>query len=366
MNKKTNVLCIFDSFKGSLSSEQLGLYSKEVLNSIGIDSDYLTIADGGEGTNAVFNNILHLNEKKVSVHDLNMKSIKGIYLHNDTTAYIESAQVIGLNMKHNDIKNCSSYGIGELINDAYEQGLREFVISLGGTGTSDLGIGALCAMGLQVEYKLNKRFNNPVLDVVSFEEEKLGKFKKCNFIILSDVTNPLLGVKGSNRVFAGQKGATNNDIIVLEDAFNNFNNLCDKVLNSYIGGGAAGGIAASFSYFLGAKIQSGIDTLLDLYKFDQIISKYDLIITGEGSFDNQSLDGKVINGICTRSAQTPILVLAGSVDPKIEITSNKKEISFLSIQTKPCALEQALTINTTKENLKTTLINVMQLYKFNR
>lgn len=366
MDKNLKVLCVFDSFKGSMSSEQLGKYSKQVLNEMNIECDYLSIADGGEGTNEVLKALLNLKTRNITVHDLNLELTETSYLYNETTAFIESANVIGLGLKHNDIKECSSYGIGEMINDGFNSGIRNFVLSLGGTGTSDAGLGILEALGLKLNYGENKRHLNPILNLSSFNEENLEKYKECTFTVLSDVTNPFVGDKGANHIFAKQKGATAEDIELLEKGFVKLNQLCNKQLNNIVGGGAAGGISASLCYFLGARITSGIDTLLDFYKFEDIAKKYDLIITGEGSFDSQSLDGKVISGICNRVKTTPILVLAGAVEPSIDKNKLSNNIVYFSIQTKPCSLSEALEIEQTKSNLKTTLTNLITLFMFNK
>lgn len=320
-----NVLTIIDSFKGTISSKRLGEIAKEELEKKNHHVDIIPVADGGDGfcdaVEEVFK--VHHNkykEEKNKVHDPLSRLIESSYLVDldNNTAYIELARASGISLLSIDELNpfiTSTYGFGELINDAIEKGYKRIVLGIGGSATNDAGSGLLEALGVsfydQQGRKLNCLNNQKLAEVYSINKTKLDdKIKDIEFIVLSDVTNPLLGDSGATYVFSPQKGATKEDLKDLENNISQFAQL-DKRYVNHPGAGAAGGVGYALLTYLNAKIYSGIDYILDMVDYDNLVNNYDVIITGEGKIDKQSLDGKVVFQVIKRSKNKKIILVCG-------------------------------------------------------
>ena len=225
----------------------------------------------------------------------------------ERVALIESAQAVGLHIVSPHRRNplvASSYGVGQLVADAYHRGYRQFIVGRGGTAICDGGVGMLQAL----------------VDALGVEREALGEaLSDCHFILASDVTNPLYGSSGAACVFAPQKGATPMMVSVIEGRMRELAYQAADHLgydrSGEPGAGAAGGLGYAFMQFLGAECQSGIDLLLEYLYFGDLICGADCVITGEGSADEQTLMGKLPYGIMrrARSAGVPTWLLAGRV-----------------------------------------------------
>lgn len=278
------ILVLIDKFKGTITSGQLGKITKYILETKGHSVDYFSISDGGDGYLSSIKQNLNCKVKYAYVYDALHEKKKVSYLMDNDKVYIEVAKIIGFRKdKKLDIYNASTYGVGQIILDAIKKGGKEFYIGLGGSISNDGGKGMLTALG----YNFDK-------GITYNEKVNLSEYK---FNIVCDVVNPLLGKNGATYVFSKQKGAKNKDLIVLENKMVEYHNLVKSYLNkdfsSYKSSGAAGGLGYAFISFLNACCYKGIDFVINHLNIKSIINDYDLIITGEGKIDQQSLNGKV-------------------------------------------------------------------------
>ena len=320
-----NVLTIIDSFKGTITSKKLGEIVKEELEAKGHNVDVIPVADGGDGFCDAIEDILiskktKYTRKEITVNDPLFRKVDSYYLiANDTkTAYIELAKASGLSMLSKEELNpliTSTYGFGELIKDAIKKGCKKIVLGIGGSATNDGGCGMLEALGVKFyngNEELIKQINNTDVGTVEYIDdlEFKSKIEGIEFVVLSDVTNPLLGEDGATYVFSPQKGAKKEDLSYLEENIANFARLNKTHINTP-GAGAAGGVGYALLTYLNAKLYSGIDYILDFINYEDLISKYDLIITGEGKIDNQSLSGKVVFRVSNRSQNKKVIFVCG-------------------------------------------------------
>ena len=244
------------------------------------------------------------------------------FLLRDNEAWIESAQACGLHLVAADKRDprfTSTFGVGELIIEAITKGAKTITVGLGGSGTNDAGAGMLFALGATSDGALDaggaalKQLSKVDLNVA------LEKLSSIELIVASDVDNPLLGLRGATAVFGPQKGADDFAVMELEGALENFAALCGRRSDGKdpavaLGAGAAGGLGYGL-LLLGANRVAGIETVLEIVKLDDEISKSDLVVTGEGCLDDQSLHGKVIAGVASHAAALgkPCVALAGEV-----------------------------------------------------
>ncbi len=298
--KFMKALVIIDKFKGTLSSMQLGRITVDELKNKGCEAIYIPISDGGDGFLQSINYQHFLKKHYCFAKDAYGQYKKILYLMDEDKVYIEVAKIIGISrtIKPN-IYNATSYGVGEVIQDAINKGGKEFYIGLGGTMTNDGGKGMLEALGY------------------SFENEKLQlqsllDLSKLQFHIISDVTNPLLGVQGATYVFSKQKGAQEKDILFLEQRMQKYKNIItaftqeDCSMNK--GAGAAGGLGFAFMSIFKATFHLGIEFMLHYHQVDLLAKQCDFLVTGEGRIDNQSLNGKVAFEILLRYQKPTIMV----------------------------------------------------------
>lgn len=317
------VLVAPDSFKGSLSALEVCDIVKRALGSAVPDCevDCIPVADGGEGTadSFVFACGASLNEAEVTAPDFTR--VKARYAVMGNTAVIETAQASGLPLVkgQNDPLLATSYGSGELILDALDKGCKHIILGIGGSATNDGGIGCLTALGVRfldennVEVEPNGLGMSKVKSVdVSGLDSRVAR---CEFTVLCDVENPLYGNNGAAYVYAPQKGADADKVAFLDSALRNYElavkNSVGVDFAADKGSGAAGGMGYGFRVFLGATLRSGAKTVLDICGFDERAARADVIITGEGRFDSQSLMGKVPCEVIGRAGDKPVLVLCG-------------------------------------------------------
>ncbi len=315
-----------DSFKGTLSANEvcdiIGDALKEKYREIEIEK--IPIADGGEGTCEAYLKILGGEKVYASVKSPLMHDIIACYVMlGDRTAVIEMASASGITVeKENNALISSSFGTGQLILSALENGAKRIILGLGGSATTDGGAGCITALGGKF---LDK--NGEAIPYGGIGLEKLAQIDlseidrrifKTELTVLCDVKNPLYGKNGSAFVFAKQKGASDSEIVLLDRALQNLAEVSEKTLgkdySSLEGTGAAGGMGFAVSAFLGGKLQSGIDCILDTAKFEEKAKTADLIITGEGKMDSQSLMGKAPFGVAKRSGKTKVIAVVGLLE----------------------------------------------------
>lgn len=338
-----------DSFKGCMSSSEVEETIAGVLDQNGVETLCLPMSDGGEGMLQAFTSAMSGTLEPVYIHDQMMRRVDAQYgVMPDGTAIIEVAQACGLTLVKEEERNpmrSTTYGVGELLSRAIKRGCRNFIIGLGGTGTSDAGIGMIRAL---VDIFARGK---------SFDEALKTELGECRFTLASDVDNPLCGKNGAAHVYAPQKGATPEMVEQLDRRARLFAEKSalhfgfDK--SNEPGAGAAGGLGYAFMQYLGAEIKSGADLLLDLTDFNGKIKDADLIITGEGSADRQTLMGKLPHRILMRGKQSgvPVGLVAGGVEDKEELLS--AGFSFVeSITPEGMPLEEAIKKEVAFSNLR--------------
>jgi glycerate kinase len=326
---KDKVIVIPDSFKGTMSSVRVCEVIKKALTDAIPDLEVLTIpiADGGEGTVAVFRSLFGGSVEIAKVQNSVKREVTTNYtILPDKTAVIEMSSVAGLPGMGNELNvyDASTYGVGELVVDALDKGVRKLMIGLGGSSTNDGGAGAAAAMGVRFIDKNGLEIipvGRTLQDICSIDMSQVHPAVfQSSISLICDVDNLLLGPEGAAAVFGPQKGADEAGVLYLENGLRVFAEVIKKDLGIDVtdlrGGGAAGGMGAGFFGLFKAKIHQGIDFLLNEVRFDDQLEKTSLVITGEGRLDSQSYQGKVISGIAKRTAKknVPLLAVVGDAD----------------------------------------------------
>ncbi len=353
----SKILIAPDSFKGTMSSiEVCDLIEKGIKNiRPDIETVKVPIADGGEGTVDAF--LTAVGGKKVFINakDPFFRDIKTFYgiLKDNKTAVIEMAAVSGLSLvgEHMDPLIASTYGTGQLILDALNRGCKKIIVGIGGSATNDGGIGALAALGARFidtagyEIPLN---GGGLAGLSRIDITKVDKrIKESEILVACDVSNPLYGPEGAAYVYAPQKGA---DEVMVKDLDRNLRHYAAVIKDMFginvqeiPGTGAGGGLGAALAVFAGAVLKSGINIILDAVCFDETLQGVDLVITGEGKIDGQSLRGKVPLGIAERTAQyeIPVIAIVGNIGDNIDDIYKKGISAVFSTMRRPIPFEIA-------------------------
>lgn len=328
-NKTLNLLFATDSFKGTLSSKEcaeiLTETAQEILGEVNCTA--LAMADGGEGTTLAVLEAVGGQYVPVTVNDPLMRPVQAYYGRLDKeSAIMEMAAASGLPLLTAEERNpllTSTYGTGELIRHALDQGVRRLYIAIGGSATNDGGIGCLRALGVRFLDSQGAELTGTGGDLQHIEtidttglDPRLAEIKVT---VMCDVNNPLCGPRGATHTFGPQKGATPERLAILEQGMCHYRDKlkqqfgCDP--DQTPGSGAAGGLGAALLLFLNAHLQSGIETVLQLTHFDDLLAHTDLVVTGEGHADGQSVQGKVMQGIGLHCKQhnVPAVALVGGM-----------------------------------------------------
>lgn len=341
------ILIAPDKFKGSLSAQEVCDAIEKGIKKFDatIETIKHPLADGGEGTLAILQNYFNLEPITVQVQDPLFNWITSGYMVSKDTAFIEMSSASGLQLLEKGKQNCfytSTIGTGQLIYDAIEKGFKNIVLFIGGSATNDAGIGMAYALGHKFynsENKLIKPIGKELINISKIDASSLFfDLNSINFTVVCDVKNTLYGKNGAAYTYGKQKGASDKELSLLDLGLENFSNQALKHLNKDIatieGAGAAGGLGAGAICFLNANIKSGIDFVLEQTQFKQYLNQdIDLIITGEGSVDKQTLEGKVIKGISALAIQNniPFYIIAGIVKDKQLIEKHLKPSGINSI-----------------------------------
>lgn len=374
-----NFLIASDSFKGSLSSIEVGeCVKKGILRAIPDAEIIITpMADGGEGT---IDALLHGSdgrEIEVEVHGPLMDRIMASYaVFKDDVVFIECARSSGLPLVAVELRNpmdTNTYGFGEQIKDAIGKGYRHFCLSLGGSATNDGGIGMLQALGWEFFDENGALIGcegNPLLRAASFSDRKvLPVLAECTFVAASDVTNPFYGPNGAAHIFAKQKGASESQILELDAALGRFATLIENAygvnVQEIAGAGAAGGLGGAIVGPLKGSIRSGVELVMELTGIEEKLKAADVVITGEGSLDNQSVMGKVPFGIAKLAKHygKPVIGIAGRIDTDLEEV-NKYFNGVFSIQTECRMLEDALKPDVSSLQVEVTAEQIARVIAF--
>lgn len=355
------IILAIDSFKGCLTSEEVEAVLAQVLTFRGVTVHSLPMSDGGEGMLEAFISALHGQIIQTKVHDPLMRPILASYgIAPDGTAVIETAKACGLTLMKAEERNpliATTYGVGELVAHAIQQGCRKFIIGLGGSGTSDAGKGMLQALTDILAP------NGTINDVLT------SQTAGCQFTLASDVRNPLYGKEGAAFTFAPQKGATPQMVNELDRRARQFADssarLMGKDTSTQPGAGAAGGLGYAFMQYFNATAQSGADLLLDLIKFDELLKHADLVITGEGHADRQTLMGKLPERILQRARkhQVPVWLTAGQASDRQELL-NAGFARVDSITPEGMSIEEAIQPETARRNIQKWINETLNLFQY--
>jgi len=361
-----HILIAPNAFKNSLTANAAASAIEKGLqqSSLNCTTECFPIADGGDGTAAII--IKQLQGKLVSmqVHDPLGRIITASFglIKNGKTAVIEMADASGLRLLRNDELNplrATSYGTGEMIKKALELGVNKILIAMGGSATVDGATGILSALGIRFLIDDGKELNSlpeSLTGLKSIDHSGIDqRILNCEVIVLCDVDNMLLGYNGSAAVFGPQKGADGDAVKKLDAALSKFNDITLQQFGKNMAtakyGGTAGGAAAGLYAHINAKLVNGIDYLLQLTNFDQSLQKSDLLITGEGSIDEQTLNGKGPFGVASRAKAKgiPFIGLAGKIPAANNQKLNEYFNVLMAIGNEPSDIKTALA--RTEENL---------------
>lgn len=318
------ILIAPDSFKGSLTARQVAVFLAEGIREVmpRADIQQIPLSDGGEGfaesllaVNSGYSQAIPVTGPAGNIINSSLH-----FIEQGRTAVIEMAAASGLTLVPESSRNplyTTTCGTGELIRAALETGCREILVGLGGSATCEGGIGALAALGSEFRDDSGKMIplNGAGLGglsviAVSGLDPRL---QNCRIRVACDVVNPLLGKEGTARIYAPQKGASARDVELLERNLARYHQLVSQYLNrdlaSLPGAGAAGGLAYGLAAFLGAELENGIQLVMDYSGFRQAVKNSDIVITGEGSLDRQTLNGKTVWGVLEETGKTTATVI---------------------------------------------------------
>lgn len=372
-----NFILVPDSFKGTLSAIEVCNIMKSSIKNLYKDANIISVpvADGGEGTVDAFLYALGGEKKSVWVSDaFNEQKILAHYaMLKDDIAVIEMADCAGLPLVKNRLEpdKTTTFGVGELIIDAINSGAKKIILGLGGSATNDGGCGMAAALGVKFKDEQDQEFiptGGTLSQIYKIDMNNIySKIKDVEFISMCDVDNPLCGRLGASAVFAPQKGADEDMVKLLDEGLAHLAKIIKRDLHIEVkdikGAGAAGGLGAGSIAFLQSKLTKGIDVILDTIKFDELVSKADIVFTGEGKFDSQSLHGKVVMGVANRSQKykTPVIVVTGAIGENIQEAYNKGITAIFSINKEP--MEFSKSALKSKENMILTMENILRLLK---
>ncbi len=370
------VILVPDSFKGTLSSAEVCQILKA-----GILRHYPTaevievpVADGGEGTVDAFLTASGGRKIICQSSDPFLADIESFYgILPDQTAVIEMAACAGLPLVEGreNPAVATTYGVGTLILDAVKRGCKRLIIGLGGSATNDMGMGAAAAAGVKFYDHDGKLFIptgdslDRIVSIDTSEAEEL--LRGVEIMAICDIQNPLYGSEGAAYVFAPQKGADDEMVEMLDRqlrlAADVVRSQLGMTIDDIAGGGAAGGMGAGMVAFFGASLRMGIDLVLDTVSFDRMLQGADLVITGEGKVDEQTLSGKVVLGVAKRAKRqnVPVLVIAGSLSIEDQVLYEQGVTAMFSINRR--AEDFSISRYKAKENLRATIDSIM---RFNR
>jgi len=367
-----------DSFKESLSSKEVALAIEDGFKTVYPDASYMKIpiADGGEGTVQSLVEATSGTTIKINVKNPIGKNIDSYYgiLGDNKTAVIEMATACGLDLLKEDEKNpmvTSTYGFGELILDALNKGITDFILGLGGSSTNDAGIGMLQALGVKFFDKNQKEIGfgaQYIKEIKSIDISNLDKrLSKIKFKVACDVNTILCGKNGATYTFGSQKGLNQNQIKELDSHIHDFALLCEKTFEKKTrvikGCGAAGGVGFGLITFLNASLLSGIDIVLNRINLSDKLKGADLVITGEGRIDSQTSKGKVPVGVARLAKRLgiPVIAICGATQEGYEEVYNHGINAVFDITPKIMPLDIAL--KDAKKNIKSTANNIARVLK---
>jgi len=317
------VIIIPDSFKGTQTArEATDIIASVVCAAFPVCKIVkMPIADGGEGSVDAVLSAIGGNIYEAQVQSPDNRQITAIYgISNNNTAVMEMAQSSGITKQTSlNPMTSNTFGFGQLILAALEKNINDFILCIGGSATTDGGCGMAAALGVKFTDKRGNGFvpcGKTLCDITDIDMSCLDeRVKKSSFTVMCDVDNPLFGENGAAYIYGPQKGANPDQVRFLDTGLRHYGDILrerfKRTYDEVSGAGAAGGLGAGCMAFLSATLKSGIDTLLELYKFKEQCRDADLVITGEGKLDSQSFQGKVLSGILRETGNIPIYSICG-------------------------------------------------------
>ncbi|NIK79165.1 glycerate kinase [Paenibacillus castaneae] len=354
-----NIVVAPDSFKGSLSAREVGNAIERGIKRAIPDSvvTIIPMADGGEGTMDCLIDATQGRFVNVSVQDPLGRTIDSGFgiLGDGTTCVIEMAMCSGLYLieaHERKPMRTTTYGVGQLIIAALELGCRRFIMAVGGSATNDGGAGMLQALGAELLDEEGRQIGHgggSLNKLVEIRTEGLdSRIAESQFIVACDVDNPFIGPKGASAVFGPQKGASPDMVEQLDRNLKHFANVIERVqgvaIHNLPGTGAAGGLSGSILAFLDGKLESGVSIVTRAAKLEDAVRHADLVITGEGQVDFQTVHGKTPYGVArvALAHSVPVIVLAGSVGNGVDNLYEHGVTAVVSIVNRPMTLEEAM------------------------
>lgn len=370
------VVVAIDSFKGSMTSMQAGMACKAgILEAVDAEVVVKPLADGGEGTVTALVEGMNGTYEHVDVTGPMGQKVHATYgVLEDKTAVMEMAEASGITLVEGkpDPWKATSFGVGEMILDAVHKGCRNFIIGIGGSATTEGGIGMLSALGYEF-YDEDDNILPPVFDslarVRKIKADKVPEeLKQCHFKIACDVTNPLCGELGCVYIFGKQKGVQEHEKAQMDKMMRQYADCVEKFAGKHYsdipGAGAAGGLGFAFLFGLeNVELKSGIDIVLNAIQLDEELKNADIVVTGEGRLDGQSAMGKVPVGVAKagRKNGCKVIALAGSVADDAAACNKEGIDAFFPIIRGATTLNEAMDIKNAQKNMKNTAEQVFRL-----
>lgn len=372
------VVIAIDSLKGSLSSMEAGMAIKDGILAAKPDAEVIVkpLADGGEGTTDAL--IEGMNGERIDLTVTGpmhtpVDAYYG-YLKDTNTAVMEMASAAGITLVPDSEKNpllATSYGVGEMINDAIQRGCRNFIIGIGGSVTNDGGIGMLKALGVRFLDENGEdagEGGQAMAKVARIDVSGMNPLlKECHIQVACDVNNPLCGENGSTYVYGPQKGVTEDMKKTLDEAMAHFARVTSETLeNDYMntpGAGAAGGLGYAFLAYTGAALTPGIELILDAVGLEEELSGADVVVTGEGRLDFQTAMGKAPVGVArlAKKYNAKVIAFAGSVTKEATACNKEGIDAFFPILRGVCTLAEAMDPVAARNNMTATVEQVFRL-----
>ena len=367
------ILLAPDKFKGTLNADQVCAAMTEGIHAVDRNIEVIKqpLADGGEGTADLLETALGLRKKFLKVNDPLFRPIYTHYLKNDQVAFIEMANASGLQLlepNERNALNTSTFGTGEMIEDALDSGVSEIYLMIGGSATNDGGVGMAQALGYEFEHVIGNGFKPTgefVADIVGIIKDRVHpRLYEVSFTVLCDVQNPLLGPNGASTVYGPQKGADEEAVLVLDHNLGHLAGLLNNGFENVPGAGAAGGLGYGAMSFLGATLKPGIQTVMEITGFEQKLEGVDLIMTGEGKMDLQTVEGKVVAGVSemARKHDIPFAVVCGVAEEKERVQKSIRAWDIAPLVSEDVSVAFALEnaydlVRQRSENLVTRFLN---------
>ncbi len=372
------VVIAIDSLKGSLSSMEAGMAIKDGILAAKPDAEVIVkpLADGGEGTTDAL--IEGMNGERIDLTVTGpmhtpVDAYYG-YLKDTNTAVMEMASAAGITLVPDSEKNpllATSYGVGEMINDAIQRGCRNFIIGIGGSVTNDGGIGMLKALGIRFLDENGEdagEGGQALAKIARIDVSGMNPLlKECHIQVACDVNNPLCGENGSTYVYGPQKGVTEDMKKTLDEAMAHFARVTSETLeNDYMntpGAGAAGGLGYAFLAYTGAALTPGIELILDAVGLEEELSGADVVVTGEGRLDFQTAMGKAPVGVArlAKKYNAKVIAFAGSVTKEATACNKEGIDAFFPILRGVCTLAEAMDPVAARNNMTATVEQVFRL-----